>query len=238
MLHKIGVGNILAGILGFVLGFVVRWTLPGIVDLQTGATVALVAVTAVYVLLTHEIAKASEASARASRDMADRMADSLRPMVVPVASFKNASQGKDGYVRIVHFSKVGTPPPTSGDVWEPLFLRNVGPGPAINVGIVLKGIPSNGGIPPGKGGARPIPAGGREQAYHWCSGADVQVWEGSKLTITYDDILGRHFETTALRALHDWYDVQTRQTDRPGPPRQYGNSMGIKSGPDAPGGPG
>ena len=225
MLHKIGVGCILAVLLAFVFG----WAIARIatVDLQTGATVTLVVVTAAYVFLTHEISQASEASARASRDMADRMPDSIRPLVVPVVSFENMP-GKDGYVRIVHFSKVGAPSPESGDVWEPLFLQNIGLGPAINVGIVLESTIRNGGIPPGNGGARPIAAGAKEQAYQWGSSLDIMVLEGSKLTITYDDIVGRHFETTAMRAPDDWYDVQTQQTEQPGPPRQYpAGTMGI-----------
>jgi len=219
MLHQINLPTCVGVLIGVVLG----WTIARItsVDLQTGTTVVLVVVTAIYVFLTHEISQASEASARASRDMADRMPDSIRPVVVPVISFENVNLGKDGYVRIVHFSQVGRPPPASGDLWEPLFLQNVGLGPAINVGIVLDNPNNLGIIPNGKGGARPIAAGSKEQAYQWAYPAGALILEGAKLTITYDDMFGHHFKTTALRALHDWYDVCPQRTWQPGPPRQY-----------------
>ncbi|MCL5946547.1 MAG: hypothetical protein M1298_00785 [Chloroflexi bacterium] len=232
---------ILLGILTLIVGVPLSATVvrvfasmfgrSGSLDFSTGASVAavyfafvLAAVTLVYVLLTQQMGKATEASAAASRDMVTRMADSLRPLVVPVVSFEKVGHGRDGYVRIVHFSQVGAPILDSGQEWEPLFLQNIGNGPAINVGVILEShaLPSESfSIPPSKGGARPIAAGGKEQAYHWVASHEIWVCEGSTLTITYDDMLGHHFQTTACRWLHDWYNIDTKPDNTPAPPREY-----------------
>jgi len=82
MLHQINLPTCVGVLIGVVLGLTIAMITS--VDLQTGATVVLVVVTAIYVFLTHEISQASETSARASRDMADRMPDSIRHMVEPM----------------------------------------------------------------------------------------------------------------------------------------------------------
>jgi hypothetical protein len=207
-------------------------------EVQSGSAFAVVfltfvlsAVTAWYVVLTNRIAGAASDQARASREMVERMADASRPLLVPVANFEMMEGVRIAALRelkqtLVTASQGGTVDPLVMLERNHLVVQNIGLGPAVNVGIAVDAAQLRGwSIPAGKAGTRPVARGAKELAYQWKEGASMEVPEHSRLTITYDDLLGRHFVTTARRALHDWHDIGTEQAETAGARRDYGGLL-------------
>jgi len=185
---------------------------------------------------SQDIVRATRESVQATRDMADRMANSVRPMLVPVVNFERmAMPGTIPDLQVEALGKIGEDLTRRSVDDDPiatlqrtcLYTENIGLGPAVNVEVTVDASLQQWSIPPGKAVTRPIAAGAKELVYQWKEGNRMQILEGSLLTITYSDMLGHHFQTTARRALHDWYDIQTRRVDEAPAPRDYTNPSGL-----------
>jgi hypothetical protein len=196
---------------------------------QAIATVVLVVVTIVYVVLTRKISKASKDSADATKESAgatrqsadatkqaaiateksvEQMKDSVRPILVPLAGSALAGRYENLDSRLV----------------QHVVIKNIGAGPALNGRCRLE----NGSQKDAKARwatdaieartyVRPLGVNEKDFMFVYYLDSPFRFEEWSWLTVSYDDVYGRHFETEAQWNGHDWITSSVKTVATPAP---------------------
>jgi len=169
-------------------------------------TAVLIAITAIYVWMTHNISKASRDSAEATINAANQMKDSHRPILVPKCN-ATASIAPWNYNATANFTH--------------LRLHNVGPGVALSARIRLESGFENDPerakvidfITEDRTTTDAIEPGAQGLVRNHNAGVAQPIPSWSWLTIYYDDVYGRHFITRCQWNGNEWIYVTVDGTD-------------------------
>jgi hypothetical protein len=189
---------------------------------STWAVVAQAVATVILVFVTWVMAYWSAENVEASKRMAERMADGLRPVLIPEGGIRPGDEpGRLPPEKLYILSKSSR---SASEGEEFLKVRNIGNGPAINVAVRVK-FGENTQIGEGEAATEPIPSGETRPVRQWKQGTDFELIPGSKVIIHYSDILGRYWLTETKWENADWQTVDIRQVEDPPAARKYPPSL-------------
>lgn len=179
--------------------------------IQAVSTLVLVAITAYYARQTrHQVRQAER-----------QTLESQRPVVVAANAAQIVRYAKD---LVIKWSN------------DPRYVSvtNIGAGPALNlaVRVDLPDAPDIGwGLTDHQTAAPDLGVGDSAYVIQWSDTEGFIVGPGAVMTILYDDVYGRPFQTTYMRTPQGWLDGRTTPVNKRQPRFALGANMGFSTTP-------